>query len=166
MRGYCSNKVVVKDTGLKGYGLFSKSIIKKNEIVLIWQGWVIKKSNLLKSKKRYLRDAIQINEDFFVGCVSNDDLEKSDYINHSCEPNAGFYGDLTIVAMRDIAVGEEITFDYAMCDDLSELKMDCSCSSKKCRKVISGRDWMLDDLQRKYKGYFSNYITSNIKLKK
>lgn len=165
-RGYCSNKVVVRDTGLKGSGLFSIDKIKKGETILIWQGWVMSKSDLLKEKKRYLRDAIQIGEDFFVGCKSDKDLEKSDYINHSCDPNAGFCGDLTIVAMRDIDKGEEITFDYAMCDNLNELKMNCKCGSNVCRGIISGRDWKILSLQKKYKGYFSSYIARKIKSEK
>lgn len=34
------------------------------------------------------------------------------YINHSKQPNAIYYDDLTVVALRDIAPGEEIVHDY------------------------------------------------------
>ena len=34
------------------------------------------------------------------------------YINHDDEPNACYYDDLTVVALRDIEPGEEITHDY------------------------------------------------------
>ncbi len=34
------------------------------------------------------------------------------YINHSPEPNVVYYDDLTVVALRDIVAGEEITHDY------------------------------------------------------
>ena len=39
------------------------------------------------------------------------------FINHSCEPNVGFAGDIVLVAMRDISPGEELTTDYALFDD-------------------------------------------------
>ena len=38
------------------------------------------------------------------------------YINHSDQPNACYYDDLSVVALRDIASGEEITHDYT-CND-------------------------------------------------
>ncbi|HTQ89004.1 MAG TPA: SET domain-containing protein [Streptosporangiaceae bacterium] len=33
------------------------------------------------------------------------------FINHSCEPNVGFAGNIVLVAMRDISPGEELTTD-------------------------------------------------------
>ena len=38
------------------------------------------------------------------------------YINHSDAPNACYYDDLSVVALRDIEAGEEITHDYASAD--------------------------------------------------
>ena len=35
------------------------------------------------------------------------------YINHADEPNACYYDDLSVVALRDIEQDEEITHDYA-----------------------------------------------------
>ena len=34
------------------------------------------------------------------------------FINHSESPNACYYDDLSVVALRDIEAGEEITHDY------------------------------------------------------
>ena len=34
------------------------------------------------------------------------------FINHSNQPNACYYDDLSVVALRDIHPGEEITHDY------------------------------------------------------
>ena len=41
-------------------------------------------------------------------CVTN----KLRFINHHPDPNAVYYDDLTVVALRDIAPGEEITHNY------------------------------------------------------
>lgn len=38
------------------------------------------------------------------------------YINHSDRPNACYYDDLSVVALRNIEAGEEITHDYASSD--------------------------------------------------
>ncbi len=34
------------------------------------------------------------------------------YINHAADPTAVYYDDLTVVALRDIAPGEEVTHNY------------------------------------------------------
>ena len=41
---------------------------------------------------------------------------KLKYINHSARPNACYYDDLSVVALRDIEAGEEITHDYSSSD--------------------------------------------------
>ncbi|GIT46042.1 MAG: hypothetical protein Ct9H300mP12_06270 [Acidimicrobiales bacterium] len=40
--------------------------------------------------------------------------ETSIRINHSCDANVGFRGQVLYVAMRDIAIDEELCHDYAM----------------------------------------------------
>lgn len=83
------------------------------------------------------------------------------YINHSCEPNVGMKGEDKFIAMRDIEREEELTIDYSMIDD-NDMKMECTCRSFNCRKVITGKDWMLKELQEKYKEYFSSFIKKKI----
>lgn len=161
-RGYINDRTMVKKSEKGGLGLFCVTKIKKGEIILIWQGWILTKKELLKLGRQYVEDAIQLNSNFFVGCLDKFDFELNDYLNHSCEPNAGFQGDITLVAMRDILKGEEITMDYAMVDDNSLVKMKCDCGEINCRKIISGKDWKIVKLQKKYNGYFTPYISSKI----
>jgi hypothetical protein len=40
--------------------------------------------------------------------------------------------------------------------------MDCACGSPRCRKLITEQDWMIPELQVRYKGFFSPYITDKI----
>ncbi|MCX5903887.1 MAG: SET domain-containing protein, partial [Proteobacteria bacterium] len=58
--------------------------------------------------------AVQIDEHFVIGTKHEGEIEDTDIFNHSCNPNAGFKGQIFLVAMRDIPAGEEVTFDYAM----------------------------------------------------
>jgi hypothetical protein len=98
--------------------------------------------------------ALQIDEQFVIGAAKGDELEAADYFNHSCDPNAGFKGQIFLVAMRDISTGEEITFDYAMV--LHELKdalpyaFDCLCGSPNCRGIVTDNDWKLPEVQKRY----------------
>lgn len=46
------------------------------------------------------------------------------YINHADEPNAAYYDDLTVVALRDIQPGEEITHDYRGDDDAEDVDVE------------------------------------------
>jgi uncharacterized protein len=36
--------------------------------------------------------------------------------------------------------------------------MTCNCGTSSCRGTISGRDWQLPELQRRYGSYFSWYL--------
>ena len=57
---------------------------------------------------------MQIEERFVLGRRRSTEPEDADLINHSCSPNAGFRGQIFLVALRAIEPGEELTFDYAM----------------------------------------------------
>ena len=67
------------------------------------------------------------------------DLEPSGWApqNHSCDPNTGFRG-LDLVALRDVAAGEELTVDYATFYDSRMIPFDCECGSPSCRGRITG----------------------------
>jgi uncharacterized protein len=105
---------------------------------------------------------VQITDDLHLVALSDDEYESVMlFINHSCDPNVGFAGNVVLTAMRDIRAGEELTTDYALFDDY-EGSMECRCGSAQCRGVISGRDWQRPDLQRKYRGRFSWYLERRI----
>lgn len=57
--------------------------------------------------------------------------------NHSCEPNCGFEG-LDMLAVRDVAAGEELTLDYALFCDAGMEPFDCACGAASCRGRIFG----------------------------
>ena len=50
------------------------------------------------------------------------------------------------------------TIDYAMIDGDPQERMECACGAAHCRKVITGDDWRLPELQRRYAGFFSRYL--------
>jgi uncharacterized protein len=57
------------------------------------------------------------------------------FINHSCDANcetSEVRGRVWIVAIRNIAAGEEITYDYCLYDGGDDEAI-CNCGAKKCR---------------------------------
>ena len=60
------------------------------------------------------------------------------FINHSCDPNCETEEDkqhrVWILALRDIAAEEELTYDYNLYD--GEGDAPCSCGSKHCRGTM------------------------------
>jgi uncharacterized protein len=58
------------------------------------------------------------------------------FINHSCDPNCEadeVKGRVIIRAIRNIAAGEEIAYDYNLYDGNLEDPAPCFCGAKKCR---------------------------------
>ncbi len=74
-----------------------------------------------------------------------DMVDQTRYINHSCEPNAEVWTGIaadgqvwaTIVASKSIAIGDELTYDYAFPEHLAE---PCRCGSERCRGLIIDED--------------------------
>jgi SET domain len=76
-------------------------------------------------------------------------------LNHSCEPNLGWADDHTLVALRDIAAGDELTLDYATVITDPDFVMMCHCETYRCRQVIEGTDWKIPQLQKRYAGWWA-----------
>ena len=73
-----------------------------------------------------------------------------DLVNHSCAPNAGLrFGarGVFLVAIRDIAAGEEIAWDYSTTLQDSPWRMICQCRAPECRRVIGNFDALPADRQ-------------------
>jgi hypothetical protein len=65
------------------------------------------------------------------------------YLNHSCDPNCEIdeiKNRAYIFALRDIAAGEELLWDYNLYDD--DDPAPCHCGSAKCRGTMYSREWM------------------------
>jgi SET domain-containing protein len=62
------------------------------------------------------------------------------FINHSCEPNCEtdqIRGKMWVIALRDVAAGEELTYDYNLYD--GEDDAPCLCGAKRCRGSLYSR---------------------------
>ncbi|MEP9401779.1 SET domain-containing protein [Sphingomonas sp. VNH70] len=89
--------------------------------------------HLLGHSDRY----VQVAADEYLGPSGRID----DLVNHSCDPNAGlrFDGDrIRLIALRPIAAGEEVTWDYSTTLGPGDWRMVCQCRAPGCRGLIGG----------------------------
>lgn len=121
-------KVEIRESAQHGRGVFARVPLKRGEVILQFKGPQLTRAQLTAQMYH-----LQIDEDAYLGPSG----EADDYVNHSCMPNAGFDGQLRLVALRDIAVGEEITWDYSTAIDEEDFPgFPCSCGAACCRRVV------------------------------
>ena len=92
----------VATSGIHGKGLFAGKTILQGTII----GW--------------LNGRPSSNDGPYVlwisACEGIEVLCNLKYINHADDPNACYYDDLSVVALRDIKPGDEITHNYSCRD--------------------------------------------------
>ncbi len=152
-------KTEKRTSPIQGRGLFARNAIAAGEIVAVKGGAIMDLDALALIRDEVSPAEIQIEDGLYIVPRSAAEVESNILcLNHSCNPNVGVRGQITFVAMRDIPVGEELTIDYAMIDGDPSERMSCACGAKECRRIITGDDWRLPELQRRYAGYFSRYL--------
>lgn len=156
---YLTDKAEVRPTFGNQLGVYAIQPISKGEVVAVFGGTFYLGQQIENVPDAVLHLGVQIEEDIYLVPTEGGPAHR---INHSCDPNCGFMGQVVVVAMRDIAVGEQLTFDYAMCDGTPYDEFECLCGTDKCRHSITGDDWKRPELHERYKGYFSPYLQRRI----
>ncbi len=166
MKSFKSRKTEVRNSEKQGKGFFAIQDIKKDEILAIRTGHIVEYDEAMRLDKQLGDFSLQISEDHFLCPKTKEEVENIVlYINHSCDPNVGMDGQINYVAMRDIKAGEELCLDYGTAMT-TEYELDCKCSSKNCRGVVTGEDWKNENLQKKFGNYFAYFILERIKYNK
>lgn len=157
---YLSAKIEARNFDQKGsHGLFARTFVPAGELLIVWGGVIMSLEEIRHIPHDERQYAVQVDENAFL---LTPNPEGGDYINHSCNPNAGLNGQISVVAMRDIQPGEEVCFDYAMSDSVPYDEFECACGEPNCRGRVTGNDWALHELQVRYAGYFSPYLQKRI----
>lgn len=162
-------KLEVRESLLGGRGVFTRERIDANEMIFVMGGYILTLEEDNDFRGEVADKAIEISDYFFIGPRSKEDMERmpQHYVNHSCEPNAGFKGQIFMMAMRTVDPDEEITYDYAMVmcpnpESNSFFSMPCRCGRASCRKTITEDDWEIPELQERYYGWFQWYLQEKI----
>jgi uncharacterized protein len=114
-----------------GSGLFAAESLRPGDFILRCTGPVINYPQV--ERKKHSDNPLQIGPYRYI------DFRKPGVLaNHSCEPNAGIRNDYEMVAIKPIAKGEEIVWDYSCSIENNTLcTFPCGCKSKQCRTWIT-----------------------------
>ncbi len=152
----------IRPSPTQGNGMFATQPIQQGETIVIIGGTTMTTAQFQEFTKTVTRyNAVQIGEETHLV-----DLHTSPGgMNHSCDSNLWMDDEVTVVARRPIATGEELTIDYALQSGLPVdlLGQPCHCGSPACRGVITGNDWQLKDVQERYQGHFSPFLNERIR---
>lgn len=159
---YLNPAVRLQTSTVAGYGLFAAASIRAHQLVAMLAGRIYTGAEIVAGPAELKRRALRVEEDLYLGPVSlSSDAPESDpaLINHSCEPNCGLYGQLGLVALRDIQAGEELTIDYAMAGTVLD-DFDCACGAASCRGRITREDHLRPELRERHANHLSPWLVS------
>jgi hypothetical protein len=159
---YLTDKCEVQNRDVTGgKAVYARDVLEPGELIAVWTGRIVSAEQLDELQDEIRRHTVQVEEGLYLASHGPD--EGPDFINHSCEPNAGLDGQIAIVALTRIQPGEEVTIDYAMCDGSPYDEFDCACGSAICRSRVTGDDWRNPMLWERYAGHFSPYLERRIR---
>lgn len=124
--------LVFGDSGIHGRGAFAIRPIPQGTRVIEYVGERISKAEAL--------ERCEANNEFIFSLNETEDLDgnvswnPARFINHCCAPNCEAQLEderVWIVALRDIAPGEELTFNYGY-DLVDYREYPCRCGSPAC----------------------------------
>lgn len=139
-------KVRLARSGVHGHGLFARVPLAKGEHVIEYVGERVTKAEAWRREQKRLARLAAGGD----GCVYVFELNQrhdidggvswnlARRINHSCEPNCEVQvirGRIWIVAVRPIATGEELAYDYGF-DYADWREHPCRCGAATCPGYI------------------------------
>jgi hypothetical protein len=163
------SKVRRSETNVYGFGVFAAEDIPAGTVIAEFDGGFADADNALSlpiSRQGFDgRHAVQCAERVWRdGNV--DGIAR--YIAHSCSPNCGIKGYFKIVTKRDIPVGEELTWDYAMTEDSELPDMKCLCRKINCRGKIKSFSGMTPTERAEFihlnRGFISTWLVKKYSL--
>ena len=116
---------------IHGYGVVSTRAFVAGDVVADVDGVALRLEDVVDDEY-----CLWVTDELYFDMV-----DQTRWINHSCSPNGEVQTDVDdqgtvsarIVALRDIAAGEEISYDYEF---PVELAIPCQCQSPACRGLI------------------------------
>jgi hypothetical protein len=126
-----------------GRGLFAGELIDAGTEILRFTGPSLT-LNEVRARGVAAANALQVGIDRYLYLD-----EPGRYVNHSCAPNAAVVGDTSLVAIREVAAGEEVRFDYST--TVSDgWTMPCGCGAPGCRGLVVAFQLLPEALRRRY----------------
>jgi uncharacterized protein len=136
--------LIVRSSFIHAAGCYTTAPIAKGTRVVEYTGPVIDKD---EGDRRYEHKPITYLFGIGDGSKVIDGHGIAMFINHSCDANCEteeIDDRVWIMAIRDIAAGEELCYDYCLYDG-DEEEAPCNCGAKKCR----GSMFSAEELRRR-----------------
>jgi len=132
--------LIIRSSAIHAAGCYTTTAIRKGERVAEYTGHRLTKD---EADTLYKHSPITYLFGLGDGSVVIDGHCTAMFINHSCDPNCESIeedGHVWITAIRKIAAGEEITYDYCLYDSVDGDEALCNCGSAKCRGTMYSKD--------------------------
>ena len=129
--------LIVRSSSIHAAGCYTMHPIRKNSLVVEYDGPRFTKD---VADERY-KDRF-ITYLFSIGKEVIDGFGTAMFLNHSCNPNCETVeidGRIWIKALRNIAPGEELTYEYNL-HDSDDDDADCYCGAARCRGTMFSDD--------------------------
>ena len=125
--------LIIRSSAIHAAGCYTTDAIRKGTHVVEYTGPRISKE---EADEKYENSPTTYLFGVGDGSTVIDGHGTAMFINHSCDPNCEteeIDGRVWIMAMREIAPGEELTYDYYLYDG-DEDEARCNCGAENCRK--------------------------------
>mgnify|MGYP001568432583 CR=1 FL=1 len=145
--------IYVCTSGIEGLGINIGENAKKGDLISYIKGDIKFKVN--KNKRDALSNPnwVGIERDHWI-----DPDKPYKFLNHSCNPSVGIKGKVSLIALRDMKEGEEVTIDYSTIEGDPRWEMKCLCRESNCRKIIRSIHFIPEGQFKKYLPYVSTYF--------
>ncbi len=127
--------LIVRSFAIHAAGCYTTHAIRKGTRILEYTGPRFDKD---EADKRYENRDITYLFAVGNGDVVIDGFGIGMFINHCCDPNCeseDMDGRIYVSAIRDIAAGEELTYEYNLYDS-DDYECPCHCGTQNCRKTM------------------------------
>jgi hypothetical protein len=131
--------LIIRSSAIHAAGCYTTTPIRKGARVAEYTGHPLTKA---EADQAYEASPITYLFGLGDGSVVIDGHSAAMFINHSCDANCETSeekGRVWIKAIRRIAAGEEITYDYCLYDG-GEDEALCNCGAKNCRGTMYSRE--------------------------
>jgi hypothetical protein len=145
-------RLVVYKSGIHALGLYTVEFISKGEMVVEYVGEIVglcvadkREANYHSRGKMKYEGAcyfFRIDKESIIDATRKGGIAR--FVNHSCSPNCvakvisvKTQKKVVFFAVRDINVGEEITYDYHFNHEDDGKKIPCFCNSRTCRRYLN-----------------------------
>ncbi len=128
--------LIIRSSAIHAAGCYATAPIRKGARVAEYTGHKMTKD---QADVRYEDSPVTYLFGLGDGSIVIDGHSAAMFINHSCSPNCEteeIGGRIWIKAMRTIAPGEEITYDYCLYDGAGDDRAICNCGTRKCRGTM------------------------------